>query len=223
MTYTLANTASGEVSLTDADGNVQVLTGLGASFSGTLNFDKMGVKISGTALDLDGTSNLDGGVVVTTAAADKQLQIGANASDELGISIDAVSASGLSIDTIAVTDNNTAGAAITAVDAAIVEVSTQRANLGAWQNRLEHTINNLSTASEKLNCIRISNQRRRYGSRNDELYKNKHSYSSCYSNACSSKSTTTNSTTIITIIFHNPKSVEKSTDFLCLKNANLPI
>lgn len=36
------------------------------------------------------------------------------------------------------------------IQAAINSVSTQRSKLGALQNRLEHTINNLDTASENL-------------------------------------------------------------------------
>jgi flagellin len=41
-------------------------------------------------------------------------------------------------------------AAITKIDVAITTVSTQRANLGAYQNRLEHTIANLSVTQENL-------------------------------------------------------------------------
>ncbi len=37
---------------------------------------------------------------------------------------------------------------MTAIQAAIDQVSTQRSQLGALQNRLEHTINNLDTTSE---------------------------------------------------------------------------
>ena len=37
-----------------------------------------------------------------------------------------------------------------AIDNAISEVSSERSNLGAYQNRLEHTINNLNTAAENL-------------------------------------------------------------------------
>jgi flagellin len=37
-----------------------------------------------------------------------------------------------------------------AIDDAIKQVSAERSNLGATQNRLEHTINNLSTSSENL-------------------------------------------------------------------------
>jgi len=43
-----------------------------------------------------------------------------------------------------------AQSAITIVDTAIKQVSAERAKLGAYQNRLEHTINNLGTASENL-------------------------------------------------------------------------
>jgi flagellin len=43
-----------------------------------------------------------------------------------------------------------ASSAITALDTAIKTVSTQRANLGAIQNRFDHTINNLNVAVENL-------------------------------------------------------------------------
>ncbi|MBB3083143.1 flagellin [Geodermatophilus sabuli] len=43
-----------------------------------------------------------------------------------------------------------ANAAITALDTAIKAVSTSRANLGALQNRFEHTINNLNVTAENL-------------------------------------------------------------------------
>ncbi|MCY8467367.1 flagellin, partial [Bacillus atrophaeus] len=39
---------------------------------------------------------------------------------------------------------------LSAIDAATKQVSTQRSKLGAVQNRLEHTINNLGASSENL-------------------------------------------------------------------------
>ncbi|NMM61278.1 flagellin [Clostridium sp. P21] len=45
-----------------------------------------------------------------------------------------------------------AGNAITVINKAINTVSTERAKLGAYQNRLEHTIANLNTASENLSA-----------------------------------------------------------------------
>ncbi|MFQ3545362.1 flagellin [Halobacillus rhizosphaerae] len=49
-----------------------------------------------------------------------------------------------------VSSHDSASAAITAINDAIEQVSAQRSNLGAYQNRLDHTINNLGTSSENL-------------------------------------------------------------------------
>lgn len=86
------------------------------------------------------------------------VQIGANTGQTLKIFISTMTASALgssvTINSINVTsfDNGALsfGKQLAAIDAAIEEVSTQRAKLGAYQNRLEHTINNLSTAQENL-------------------------------------------------------------------------
>lgn len=79
-----------------------------------------------------------------------ELQIGANATDAtLDVAaFDASAETGLAIHDIDVTTD--ANGAITALDAAIESVSNARATFGAQQNRLEHTINNLTTTSENL-------------------------------------------------------------------------
>jgi flagellin len=74
-------------------------------------------------------------------------QIGANQGEDMGINIGDMSAHALGVDNILVTDRESAARSITVIDNAIGRVSTQRAKLGAYQNRLEHTINNLTTAS----------------------------------------------------------------------------
>lgn len=56
----------------------------------------------------------------------------------------------LTIDKIAVDTTTNAFKAMKSVDAAIERVSTYRANLGAAQNRLEHTVNNLKVTSENI-------------------------------------------------------------------------
>ena len=55
---------------------------------------------------------------------------------------------------IDVTSRDGANAAIDIVDVAISQVSTIRGDLGAIQNRLESTINNLQTSSENLSAAR---------------------------------------------------------------------
>ncbi|MDP9821720.1 flagellin N-terminal helical domain-containing protein [Nocardioides massiliensis] len=51
---------------------------------------------------------------------------------------------------ISFANNADARSSIAALDAQIAGISTARANLGAYQNRLEHTINNLNVAVENL-------------------------------------------------------------------------
>jgi len=78
------------------------------------------------------------------------LQIGANKDQNIVFSISGMGISSLSIGSLSITTQVSANDAISTIDAAITKVSTQRANLGALQNRLEHTINNLGTASQNL-------------------------------------------------------------------------
>jgi flagellin len=154
-TYTLANGSSGVVTLSDGNGNAQQLSGLAASYTGTLNFDKLGISITVAGATLDGSTAGRLGAaghttIVTSANAVKNIQIGANSGEELGISIGNMDATALGVDAISVADNTNAKAGITAIESAIGTVSAERSKLGAWSNRLEHTINNLGTSSENL-------------------------------------------------------------------------
>ncbi len=80
------------------------------------------------------------------------LHVGADATtnNQITVDIDAMSAVGLGINGLKVdgADNKNALNAIETLSAAIQRVSTQRSALGAVQNRLEHTINNLDNVVE---------------------------------------------------------------------------
>ncbi len=82
--------------------------------------------------------------------ADKNLQVGSICGQAITINIDNMKASvlGLSIDDTKVSSFTSAGDTMSRVQSALDIVSTQRAKLGAIQNRLEHTIANLDTTSE---------------------------------------------------------------------------
>ncbi len=77
-------------------------------------------------------------------------QIGANQGEDMGIDLGNMSVRSLGINRVLVTDRDSAARSITIIDGALDKVSNQRAKLGAYQNRLEHTINNLTTASQNL-------------------------------------------------------------------------
>ena len=71
----------------------------------------------------------------------KNLQIGSLKGQTIKISISNMNAATLGVSGLTVDKNSTAGISMSKIQAAIDKVSTQRSNLGALQNRLEHTIN----------------------------------------------------------------------------------
>ena len=78
-----------------------------------------------------------------------KLQVGALEGQTMDVKISlAVSAKGLKVSAVEVSTNVKAGAAMQSIQDAIESVSKQRSKLGAIQNRLEHTINNLDTNAE---------------------------------------------------------------------------
>ena len=78
----------------------------------------------------------------------KNLQVGADSGQEIELYISNMSASKLGIASIAVKTATGAKSSIDDIKAAINSVSRQRSALGAVQNRLEHTINNLDNVVE---------------------------------------------------------------------------
>jgi flagellin len=82
----------------------------------------------------------------------KNLQVGTdNVSDDtIKICVQDLSASGIGVDNVSVTGANgdTARSSIDIIKKAITSISSQRADLGAVQNRLEHTIKNLDNVNE---------------------------------------------------------------------------
>ena len=79
-----------------------------------------------------------------------KFQIGPNELHHMFSAIGNMNSEALGVNRVIVTDRVSAGRSITIIDIAISKVSSQRASLGAVQNRLEHTINNLGVARENL-------------------------------------------------------------------------
>ncbi|QOR35375.1 flagellin [Clostridium sp. 'deep sea'] len=132
---TTLGVGAGEVKLTFnseemvVKNDVESVTFTSAANNGvTLNFD-------GTTLDstVDATVDikLDSASAATFAAG--ELDQGAHTAAGVNIS-----------------SQPAASAAITTIEDAIIKVSAERSKLGAYQNRLEHTINNLNTTTENL-------------------------------------------------------------------------
>ena len=103
------------------------------------------------------TTKFNGKGIINSAASGSQLniQVGANAKETIVLSLTGMTASALGVTSavVATVGNGSTGdsnALTTAIDSALVKVSTQRAKFGALQNRLEHTIKNVDNTSENL-------------------------------------------------------------------------
>lgn len=96
-------------------------------------------------------ANLDGAITVFRIEnKNLVIQTGANQGDETAISLDRMDAASLGIKFADIAGRFNASAAITQVNGALNIISTQRATLGALQNRLEFKIANLDTSAENL-------------------------------------------------------------------------
>jgi flagellin len=141
----------------DKDGNAIAANALDEYFTGSGTtpkaradapkvYDALGKEIS-----LDATNH-----VATTADLTPSLKlkfhVGADgtSNNQISINISAMTAKGLGINGLRVDgdDDTNATKAVSTISAAIKKVSTQRSALGAVQNRLEHTINNLNNIVE---------------------------------------------------------------------------
>lgn len=79
-------------------------------------------------------------------------QIGANGVEDqrVTLNVDDMSSKAIGVANADVSTQDAANKAIEMVDSAVKTVSMQRAGLGALQNRLEYTVNNLTTTNENL-------------------------------------------------------------------------
>ncbi|WP_434511442.1 flagellin [Desulfitobacterium sp. AusDCA] len=144
------------------------------------NIAATGVKISGTNIVISAASvggaalkiaisnatNIRSGDSITISIIAKQaansdstkavhLQIGANSGQELEVGISKMDSTSLGVratngTALDITSQSKASGAVTLVNNAIQTVSLERSKIGAYQNRLDHTVNNLTTSSENL-------------------------------------------------------------------------
>ncbi|WP_019534895.1 flagellin [Paenibacillus ginsengihumi] len=141
--YTLTYTdATGATSTVTTSGGGAVSIGDAAITIGTLSTGSIGEEFTFTTRKATAAGTLTDSSLT--------FQIGANSSQTMHVSIENMSASALNVDQINVSSAQAAEASISAINKAIEDVSAQRSKLGAFQNRLEHTINNLGASAENL-------------------------------------------------------------------------
>ncbi len=145
--------ASGLTGLTTSDFTVEAADdgGFLIKYNGDVedvkfSFNDIGEKDIAASLGLANGSSMAGG------NRGLILQIGdtADSFNQIAVSVANMSSLGIGVASVDISKREGAASAIDTIRAAIDKVSEQRAVLGATQNRLEYTINNLDTASENL-------------------------------------------------------------------------
>ncbi|MGB4183261.1 MAG: flagellin, partial [Dethiobacteria bacterium] len=156
---TTAVGSAAELAISDATGifaGISVTDGVDATLAaaGTYGtYEAAGNRITFTDGDLKGLAfvlTADGGFELEITRNDLVLQIGANENQTMSLNIGSMTTAALGVYGINLETSAAAGQAISIVDQAIYMVSSERAKLGAYQNRLEHTIANLGVSSENL-------------------------------------------------------------------------
>ena len=131
VTYTYASQATGSDGKTFKDFNALKSAA-----------KKNGVTIGGTST----------GATFTKAGKDLTLQIGDTSEkfNQLQVSINDCHVDALGLTDMKISDQDSAAKALNSIKSAINYVSDVRGTLGATQNRLDHTINNLSVMTENI-------------------------------------------------------------------------
>ncbi|KAA8756252.1 flagellin [Paenibacillus sp. UASWS1643] len=153
-TTAISDLNGADSALTISTGKLVVTAGT-AGTTGAVNGLTISVKDSSGNVRTSATNALSS-FTETTAAANVRtdgtatFQIGANTGQSMNLAINDMGTSALGVKGLQISTQAQADVAIKVIDAATQKVSTERSKLGAVQNRLEHTINNLGTASENL-------------------------------------------------------------------------
>lgn len=140
--FTGGNGFPADAKVDKVDGNIVTITGsqdfelkIRVTKPDTLTTDTF--SINDTTLDLVGFGSMD-------------MQIGANEGQQLGIRIPRISLENMGISSLDLTTQKGAEDALGRMDGAINYVSSVRSRLGAYQNRLEHTVSSLDITSENM-------------------------------------------------------------------------
>lgn len=141
----------------DPDVNYVVLTaGAGGNVNGDAATEMANLITNKTGIDASVTNtqniNLKAGKATAGTGNGLTLQIGdtSESFNQLTVSVGNMSSASLGIGNIDISTQAGAKAAVDKIKEAINTVSSTRGDLGAIQNRLEHTINNLSVTTENM-------------------------------------------------------------------------
>lgn len=102
--------------------------------------------------DIATRTSFNGTSLLNSASTAISIQTGVASGETVSIAIGDMQATALGVNALDLSTASGASGALSTLDTAINTVATQRANLGAVQNRLETTVNNLASSVENLSA-----------------------------------------------------------------------
>jgi flagellin len=136
-------TITADITVDRPDGTSKTYNGVKADSSSVMSADGFEFDVNTNLTDTKTA-------VVNVTNNGVKFQIGANEGQTTTLAINKMDTTALKINNIDISTQSGAEAAITAIDRATQSVSTERAKLGAYENRLTHTINNLNTSNQNI-------------------------------------------------------------------------
>lgn len=130
--------------------------GSGAITTGNVKGSNSNLTLDQTITNGTGTSEITTYFTIdftnssSSSTGDLVFQVGANSTQTIELQRQDLTTSALGIEDLSVETDSSASSAISSFESAIEQVSAARSYFGAMQNRLEHTISNLTNAEENL-------------------------------------------------------------------------
>ena len=118
--------------------------------------------------------------LIDGSMTDSQFQIGHKSGQQISVALNNMDATAIgtsstvtvAVGSVAVTSVSDAGVAISSIDVALAAVGAERAKLGAFQNRLQHAVNNMTNMSANTSAARSQVADADYAAESSSLAKN---------------------------------------------------
>ena len=118
--------------------------------------------------------------LINGTMTDSQFQIGHKSGQQISVALNNMDATAIgtsagvtvAVGSVAVTSVSDAGVAISSIDVALAAVGAERAKLGAFQNRLQHAVNNMTNMSANTSAARSQVADADYAAESSSLAKN---------------------------------------------------
>jgi flagellin len=173
-----ASTQTGVTASLSGGGGITLTSASGANISAQFTETTLVGTAASTANDFGLTGAAAAAAVVTKGTFNYNYVAPTGVSGTIsgtgalaGITANAIVSTGAAVSTLDVTSTSTANTALTAIDAAIQQVASSGAQLGAYQNRFQATITGLNTSATNLSAARSGIQDTDYAAATAQLAK----------------------------------------------------